>query len=264
MPENGKAVRSGKRNIKLTIEYDGTDFSGWQRQPGRRTVQQHIEEAIEKVTGERVYLLASGRTDAGVHSEGQVANFRTVSTLTPRRFIGAINANLDFDVAVIDAQEVPWSFHAIRDAAAKLYRYRISTRRVRPVIKRHFVHHTRAVFDADACRRAARHLVGTHDFNSFRAEGRIVKNTVRTIRRIDFEQEPDGLAMWFEGDGFLYMMVRIIVGTLLEVARGALRPDDIPAILAARDRSAAGPTVPARGLCLVKVYYPDEVLECLR
>ncbi|MCD6406045.1 MAG: tRNA pseudouridine(38-40) synthase TruA [Planctomycetes bacterium] len=262
MPEDGKAGGSGKRNIKLTIEYDGTDFSGWQRQPSRRTVQQHIEEAIATVTGERVHLLASGRTDAGVHSEGQAANFRTASTLTPRRFVGAINANIDFDAAVIDAREVPWSFHAVRDADAKLYRYRISTRPVRPVIKRRFVHYVKGTFDVEACKRAARHLVGTHDFNSFRAEGRVVKNAVRTIRRIDFEQEPDGLAMWFEGNGFLYMMVRIIVGTLLEVARGALRPDDIPAILAARDRSAAGPTAPPRGLCLVEVHYPDEVLEC--
>ncbi|MHC4711711.1 MAG: tRNA pseudouridine(38-40) synthase TruA [Planctomycetota bacterium] len=255
MPRSREPSTAGKRNIRLTIEYDGTDFSGWQRQANARTVQECLEGAVEKVTGERVTLAGSGRTDAGVHAEGQVANFRTASGLPTERLLAAINANLDPDVAVVSSEEAPGDFNANRDAVAKVYRYTISTRPVRPVLGRRFVHRSKFPLDAKAMRRAARHLVGRHDFNSFRAEGRVEKNTVRTIERIDFEETPGTLHIRFTGDGFLYMMVRIMVGTLLEVGRGRLAPEDIPGIIAAGNREAAGPTAQAQGLCLVEVRY---------
>ncbi len=255
MPRRREPRTAGNRNIRLTIEYDGTDFSGWQRQANARTVQECLEGAVEKVTGERVRLTGAGRTDAGVHAEGQVANFRTGSSLSTERLLAAINANLDPDVAVVSAEEAPVDFDANRDAVAKVYRYTISTRPVRPVLERRFVHRSKFPLDTEAVRRAARRFVGRHDFNSFRAEGRVEKNTVRTIERIDFEETPGTLRIRFTGDGFLYMMVRIIVGTLLEVGRGRLAPGDIPDIIAAGDRRAAGPTAPAQGLCLVEVRY---------
>jgi len=252
---DGKAGAAGGRNVKLVIEYDGTDFSGWQRQPRRRTVQQCIETAIARVTAERVKLIAAGRTDAGVHAEGQAANFRTAGPLAPAALLGGINANLDSDVAVVSVEDVPHGFHANRDAKGKLYRYTISTRPVRPVLGRRFVYWSRRGLDAAAMREAAGQLVGRHDFDSFRAEGSIEKDTIRTIEEIRFDEEGDLIRIYFSGDGFLYMMIRIIVGTLIDVGRGRLAPDDIPGIIAARDRGAAGPTARPEGLCLVEVRY---------
>ena len=250
-----KTDAAGGRNVKLVIEYDGTDFSGWQRQPRRRTVQQCVEMAIARVTAERVSLRGAGRTDAGVHAEGQAANFRTASTLAAAGLLGGINANLDADVAVVSVEDVPHDFHANRDAKGKLYRYTISTRPVRPVLGRRFVHWSRRGLDALAMREAAGHLVGRHDFNSFRAEGSIEKNTFRTIEEIRFDVEGDLIRIYFSGDGFLYMMIRIIVGTLIDVGRARLAPGDIPGIIAARERSAAGPTAKPEGLSLVEVRY---------
>ena len=244
-----------QRNIRLTIEYCGARFAGWQRQPGQRTVQQCLEDAVAAVTGEKVALRASGRTDAGVHAEGQVASFRTTSGLEPERFVGAINAHLDKDVAVLDAAEVPLDFHPTRDAKFKTYRYTISMRAVRPVHDRDYVAWVPGPLDAAAMREAAGLLVGTHDFNSFRAEGRIEKDTVRAIEAIEFDESGETLRIYITGSGFLYMMVRIIVGTLIEVGWGKRSPDDMPGILAARDRGAAGHTARPEGLCLVEVRY---------
>lgn len=262
MPSPSRQAQPDRRNIKLVVQYDGTNFAGWQRQKLERTVQQCLEEAIAKATGgggggggEKVSVLASGRTDSGVHAERQVVGFRTASVLEAGRFVGAINAYLDEDVAVLSASEAPLDFHAIRDAVGKLYRYTIATTAVRPVLDRGYVHWVRDKLDVAAMRRAARHLVGTHDFNSFRAEGRVEKDTLRTIGQIEFKEKADRLRIFFEGGGFLYMMVRIIVGTLIEVGVGRMKADAIPGIIAARDRAAAGPTAPARGLCLVEVRY---------
>ena len=256
----GAKSRAAGRNIKLVLEYDGTDFSGWQRQAGRhragcRTVQQTLEEAILAVTGETVSVIASGRTDAGVHAEGQVAAFRTETLLPPARLAAAINANLPEDVAVLSAEDAPGSFHPIRDARGKLYRYRISRRGVRPVLMRRFTWRVRGRLDLGRMKRAAAYLVGTHDFNSFRNEGRVPKNTVRTIESIDFVESDDMIEIFFRGSGFLYMMVRIIVGTLVEAGRGRIEPEVILCILDARAREAAGATAPPEGLCLVEVYY---------
>lgn len=255
MPRELKEHPPGERNIKLTIEYDGTDFSGWQVQREERTVQGEIEGAIAKVTDERLRVKAAGRTDAGVHAVGQVANFFTRSVLPAERIAAALNAKMGADVAITAAEEAPLSFDAGRDAVGKLYRYRIWTRRTRPVLERRCVSWVRADLDAGAMRKAAGHLVGTHDFNSFRGEGKVAKNTVRTVEKIDFDETPDEISISFVGTGFLYMMVRIMAGTLLEVGRGGLDAGEMPAILAACDRDAAGPTAPPEGLCLVEVYY---------
>ena len=243
------------RNVKLVIEFDGTDFAGWQRQPNGRTPQELIEKAIRLVTGEKVNLLASGRTDSGVHAAGIVANFMTRSEIPAPRLLAAINSKLPDDVVVLSAEDVPLSFHATRDAAGKLYRYRISRRAVRPALDRRCSWWVRGPLDVDAMRRAAAHFVGTRDFGSFRAESSIEKNTVRTIESIEFVESADALDVYFKGAGFLYMMIRIIVGTLVRVGKGRISPDAVPAMLAARDRKAAGPTAPPHGLCLMEVYY---------
>jgi tRNA pseudouridine38-40 synthase len=250
-----KPPEPAARNVKLVVEYDGTDFAGWQRQPRRRTAQSVIEEAIRAVTGEKASVLSSGRTDSGVHAEGHVVNFRTRSRIPAERLAAAINSNLDADVVVLDAADVPLSFHATHDARSKLYRYRIALGPVRPALDRRYSHYVRGPLDVAAMRRAARHLVGTRDFNSFRAEGWIEKNTVRTIESIRFVRTKNALEIYFRGTGFLYMMLRIIVGTLLRVGKGKIAPGAIPAIIAARDRRAAGPTAPPQGLCLVEVRY---------
>ena len=244
-----------KRNIRLVVEYDGTDFCGWQRQPGCRSVQEELETAIAAVTREKASLLSSGRTDAGVHAEGHVCNFRTSAEIPAARLAAAINTKLAEDVIVLSAEDAPFSFHATHDAKSKLYRYRIARGRVRPVLDRRYSYHVRGPLDVDAMRRAAAHFVGTHDFNSFRAEGFIEKDTVRTIHSVELAEANETLEIYFRGDGFLYMMLRIIVGTLVRVGKGKIAPEAIPGIIAARDRAAAGPTVPPRGLCLVAVYY---------
>ncbi len=255
MPAEPNQAEPRKRNIRLVIEYDGADYSGWQRQPEKRTVQGCIEEALTAVTGQTPALIASGRTDSGVHAEGQVANFRTAGAIPAWKFVGALNDHLAPDVAVLSAEDVPWSFHANRDAKTKLYRYSILTRSARPALERRFIHWVRASLDTAAMREAAAHFVGTHDFNSFRAEGSVEKNTVRTIDKVELDETADRITLHFLGDGFLYMMVRVITGTLLQVGLGKIAPADIPAIIEARNRTAAGPTAPPEGLCLVRVYY---------
>jgi tRNA pseudouridine38-40 synthase len=244
-----------KRNIRLVVEYDGTEFAGYQRQPGHRTVQRVLEKAIAQATGEKATLLASGRTDSGVHAEGQVVNFRTNTHLALERIVGAINARLPEDVSVRSAEDVPLDFHATHDPKWKTYRYRVSMRRMHPVFDRNYVLWVKKRLDVERMRRGAAYFVGTHDFNSFRCENKVDKNTVRTIEAIELVEDGDELDIYYRGNGFLYMMLRIITGTLLRVGFGRTDPDAIPAMLAARDRKAAGPTAPAKGLCLVEVRY---------
>ncbi len=255
MPNRRESKEAKKRNVKLVIEFDGTDFAGWQVQPGMRTVQGAVEEAISRVTGEKARLTGSGRTDSGVHAAALVANFHTQTNLAASRLVSAINANLDRDVAVLSAEDVSCSFHATRNAKGKLYRYRMSRRPVRPVIDRRYSWWVRGPLDVGKMREAAAYLVGTHDFNSFRAEGSIEKNTVRTITSIEFVESRDCLDICFAGRGFLYMMLRIVVGTLVKVGKGKTAPGAMADILAACDRRVAGPTAPPHGLCLMGVFY---------
>jgi tRNA pseudouridine38-40 synthase len=308
MPATEKTYCSAKRLLKLTIAYDGTAYAGWQVQRNEPTVQGALEAAIAQVTGQAVRVLASGRTDAGVHALGQVVGLRTESALPPEVLLRAINAVLPHDIAVLDAAEAPEGFHPIRDAVRKRYRYVIHDGPVRDVFQRRYVwHYGRGRLDAEAMQRAAAPLVGRHDFRSFESSGAERQSSVRTIFELRVQRgragghvgcvqrtddagvnsgcrgafhapyepmdgqgragEPDFLphaereeyeeyiVIEVEADGFLYNMVRTIVGTLVQVGCGR-QPESWPGeVLRAGDRRVAGPTAPPQGLFLVKVEY---------
>jgi tRNA pseudouridine38-40 synthase len=239
----------------MTLEYEGTRFAGWQRQRRDRTVQQVLEDALERVAGERTSVAGSGRTDAGVHALGQVASFRSRTRLAPERLRSALNAVLPEDVAVLDLQECPSTFHARFSAHRKTYRYEILNSRQRRVHGRTTRHREARNLDHEAMRAAAGHLVGRKDFAAFTCSGSEPESTVRTVERLDVGRRGDLVVVEIVGDGFLYKMVRTIVGTLLEVGRGERPAAEIADLLRGRDRTRAGPSAPARGLTLVSVDY---------
>jgi tRNA pseudouridine38-40 synthase len=252
------------RNICLTITYDGTDFHGWQRQPQAPTIQEELETRIVKITGAAVSLSASGRTDAGVHATGQVANFRTECPIPCASLLKALNDILPASIRVRKAEEVPATFHARYSAKAKTYRYRILQAAICPPFLARYVFHDPYPLDVRRMAQAARLLAGEHDFTSFagsdparKRNGPQEDSNVRQIfhSRVTVRKELRMIVYEIRGSGFLRHMVRNIVGTLLEVGSGKLAPGDIPAILEVRDRSKAGATAPASGLWLVKVEY---------
>ncbi len=244
-------------NYRLTVEYDGTDFEGWQLQAaGHRTVQGALEHAFAHVVGERVPVRGAGRTDAGVHAEGQVATARSPRAFEPADLQRAVNTILPEDVVVVAVSPAPDAFDPCRDATSKLYRYALWNGPTRSPLRSRRAYGLLQRLDLDSMHRAAADLVGTHDFASFQTAGSGVATTERTLLRLDVAGDPGGeVAIHCEATGFLRHMVRIIAGTLLEVARGRRDPASMPALLAARDRSQAGPTAPARGLTLVRVTY---------
>lgn len=244
------------RTLKLTIAYDGTAYAGWQSQPASPTIQGALEAALAKITGETIRVVASGRTDAGVHALGQVVSLRTESHLAAEVFQKALNAELTRDIVVLAAEEAPFDFHAIRDARRKRYRYVILDGPVPDVFQRHYSWHCRGRLDHEAMHRAGQALVGKHDFASFETAGSERETSVRTVLELSvWRTSADRLVVEVEADGFLYNMVRTIVGTLAEVGRG-VRDEAWPAqVLAAADRRAAGPTAPPQGLFLVAVWY---------
>jgi tRNA pseudouridine38-40 synthase len=243
------------RNIKLTLSYDGSDFSGWQTQPGFRTVQETLEQAIGKLTCAKAHVNASGRTDAGVHAVGQVANFYTTSMLSGEVLVRAINAHLPADVVVRAAEEVPQAFDANHDAVRKLYRYVIHDAPTPDPFLRKYCFHTKRRLDAAAMRRAAEPLKGRHDFHSFETDWPNRLSSVRTITHLAVNRCGDFIWIDVEADGFLYNMVRAIAGTLVNVGRGYWPESQVAAILQAEDRTQAGPTAPAQGLFLMRVTY---------
>jgi tRNA pseudouridine38-40 synthase len=243
-------------NFRLTLGYDGTDFHGWQTQPGLRTVQQTLEEALSRLTGEpRVRVNASGRTDTGVHAVGQVVNFKSATKLEPPVLLRAVNAHLPEDVVVRAAEVVPDDFDANRDAVRKLYRYVIHDGDVPDLFRRRYCYHTRWKLDADAMARAAGALRGRHDFRCFETEWPNRATSVRTITRLAVRRSGDWLRLDVEADGFLYNMVRAIAGTLVNVGRGFWPEDYVARLVESGDRTQAGPTAPARGLFLMRVRY---------
>jgi tRNA pseudouridine38-40 synthase len=245
-------------NFRLVLEYDGTDFEGWQAQPqGQRTVQGELQAALARVAGGAVAVIGAGRTDAGVHAEGQVASASVDTRLAPETLQRALNAILPRDVAVRELAQVDAAFHARRDAQSKLYAYRIWNATTRSPLRERRALWVSARLDVPAMREAAGALVGTRDFASFQAAGSSPGPTVRTLDQVALEAEGAELCCCFEARGFLRHMVRTLVGTLLDVGRGRRSPDSIAALLAARDRSQAGPTAPAHGLTLVRVSYRD-------
>ncbi|HPD00978.1 MAG TPA: tRNA pseudouridine(38-40) synthase TruA [Acetivibrio sp.] len=243
------------RNIKLTIEYDGTNYHGWQTQNNARTVQDVIEKAIEGLTGEKVALIGSSRTDYGVHALGQVANFATNSTIPGDRFCYALNRILPEDIVIRESCEVGLDFHARFQAKGKKYRYIIYNSRFPSAILRNRAYHVSYNLDIDEMKKAALSFLGTHDFSTFKASGSSVKTSVRTITSVSLEKNGDVLEFEICGNGFLYNMVRIIVGTLVDVGMGRIKADDISDIINGKDRKKAGRTAPAHGLYLVEVYY---------
>lgn len=246
------------KRIKCTLSYDGTHFFGYQIQPGKRTVQGELERALEHIhKGEAIRVTASGRTDAGVHAYGQVIHFDTPLSLSPDQWKKALNALLPDDIVIKDAQEAAPSFHARFSAKAKEYRYKVRIAQERDVFLRNYCYYFPHPLDMEAMRRALRLIEGTHDFTSFCSAKTNVDDRVRTIYTADMAVRDDLLEFRFIGNGFLYNMVRIIVGTILEVGQGKRSVDSISSALAAKDRRLAGKTAPPQGLYLWKVYYDN-------
>lgn len=250
------------RNIRLTIEYDGTNYRGWQVQrqahgAGRRadTIQETIEKALRKILQEKTRLIASGRTDAGVHAWAQVANFKTNSGIPQERLQKALNGLLPGDIAVSKAEEVKNSFHARFDAKSKIYRYTILNRPYRSAFSRNRVYFYPYPLDVGLMRKEAMGLVGKHDFKSFQATDKKRRGSVRRIKRLKITKEESLIYIDIEAEGFLYNMARNIVGTLIEIGRGKMAKGSLKKILFARNRRVAGPTAPACGLCLLGVKY---------
>lgn len=243
------------RTIKLTIEYEGTQYAGWQVQPNGLTVQEVVEEALEKLLKEKVRIASSGRTDAGVHALGMVAAFRTEKNLPVRAFSDGLNSLLPPDIAVREAEEALSGFDPRRHAKGKHYRYTVLTAARRSPLSRLYAWRIGCTLDEKSMILAARHFVGEKDFAAFRAANCAAQTTVRRIDSLDIRRDGDLLIFDVKGSGFLKNMVRIIVGTLVCVGRGNLSPDDIPAVLESGDRRRAGSTAPPHGLCLMEVYY---------
>lgn len=242
------------QRIKATLSYDGTHFSGFQKQPNTRTVQGEIERALKVIHKEEVKVHASGRTDASVHALGQVIHFDTPLSIPLNRWPKALNSQLPDDIYVLDVTFVPSDFHARFDAVEKEYRYRIF-RGEGDVFRRHYVYMCPYPLHIEEMKRAARYFVGTYDFTSFCAANTTVEDMVRTVTFATIEEQGDELVFICRGNGFLYNMVRIMVGTLLEVGRGKRKAEDIPNIIAGKDRSLAGKTAPGHGLYLWHVRY---------
>jgi tRNA pseudouridine38-40 synthase len=244
------------RNVVLLLGYDGTDFQGWQTQPGGRTVQETLETALAEFTGvERVRLNASGRTDAGVHAVGQVANFHTAVDYPPEVVLKAVNSRLPDDVVIHRCWDAAPPFDANKDAKRKLYRYVIRDAETPDPFMRRYAHHHRRRLDAAAMHRACQCLKGRHDFRCFETDWPNRLSSVRTITHIAVNRMGDYLWLDVEADGFLYNMVRSIAGTLIDVGRGHRPETDVAEVLTAGDRKLAGPTAPACGLFLMRVTY---------
>lgn len=250
------------RNLRFTLSYDGTSYSGFQTQPDGNTVQDQLEEAIHMLTGEKVKITSSGRTDAGVHARGQVVNFLTSSRIPVDRWCLALNSMLPRDIVVYEAEEVSLTFHSRKSAKRKTYCYEIRTSRFPDVFHRAFEVHYPTPLNIEAMKEALSCFIGTHDFTSFCTTRTTMENRVRTIYEARLEYLPDQddparglIQIYLTGSGFLYNMVRIIVGTILQVGEGKEKSSEIPVILAAKDRRKAGPTAMAKGLTLWKVEY---------
>lgn len=245
-------------NYKLTLAYDGTHFSGWQVQPNGISIQQKLQEALQIITHDQVHVTGSGRTDAGVHALKQVANFRSDNTLDLRRLQASLNGLLPYDIRILKCEEAPLDFHARYSATSKCYHYNLTLSPVQLPFHRLYSWHIRENLDRELLKRAARLFIGTHDFTSFANEahaGSAAHDPVRTLTRLDIIEHDEGVRLELEANGFLYKMVRNIVGVLHEVATGKRAVEEIDTILAAKDRRQAGKAAPAQGLFLAYVTY---------
>ncbi len=243
------------RRIRLTIAYDGTAYQGWQIQPGRPTIEAAVNEALHELLDEPVKVTGASRTDSGVHALGNVAVFDTGSRIPADKFSYALNSRLPDDIRVMRSEEVPAGWHPRRVKAVKHYAYRICNRAIPFPQERLYAYWYRYDLDLESMRKAAKVLTGEHDFKSFCSPGTDITDTVRTIYSFDIEKSGDTVTIAVAGNGFLYNMVRIIVGTLLRVGTGRLKPEDMQAVLDTKDRRAAGDTAPAKGLTLMGIDY---------
>ena len=244
------------RNIKLVIEYDGKDFNGWQKQPTKLNIQGEIEKAIKQTTGEDVDLTASGRTDAGVHALGQVANFKTNSNIPIEKIPIALNSNLKKSIVIKSAEEVEERFHSRLNCKRKTYRYIINNSKYGTAIYRNLETHIPMKLDIQKMQQAVKYFEGEHDFKAFKASGTSSKSSVRTIYKAEVRDAGnERIYIELTGNGFLYNMVRIIAGTLVEVGMGKIEPQEIKTIIESQKRENAGKTLPPQGLYLVNVEY---------
>lgn len=244
------------RNIKLVIEYDGKDFNGWQKQPTKLNIQGEIEKAIKQITGEDVDLTASGRTDAGVHALGQVANFKTNSNIPIEKIPIALNSNLKKSIVIKSAEEVEERFHSRLNCKRKTYRYIINNSKYGTAIYRNLETHIPMKLDIQKMQQAVKYFEGEHDFKAFKASGTSSKSSVRTIYKAEvIDVGNERIYIELTGNGFLYNMVRIIAGTLVEVGMGKIEPQEIKTIIESQKRENAGKTLPPQGLYLVNVEY---------
>ncbi|CUO13127.1 tRNA pseudouridine(38-40) synthase TruA [Sarcina ventriculi] len=243
------------RNIKLTIEYDGTRYYGWQRQPIGNTIQQELEKAISKVIKEYVEVIGSSRTDSGVHAKGYVANFKTNVKMPAEKFRDAINCKLPRDIVIIKSEEVDLDFHARYSSKGKTYCYTILNREYPCAINKDYVYYYRWKLNVEEMKKACKYFLGTHDFKAFQTPGGSVKTSIRTISDLHIETNVDKIKIYISADGFLYNMVRIIVGTLILVGSNKIKEDFVKNIIESGVRQNAGKCAPANGLCLEKVFY---------
>ena len=241
--------------VLLTLAYDGTNFAGFQVQKNARTVQSTVQDAIERIWGDRLPVVGCSRTDAGVHARDYKLTFHAAPRLSADRIPAALNAHLPDDIAVLGAEIVPDTFHVRHDVYEKEYEYVICNTQFRDPFSVHTALHYRRPIDAELLECAAQHFLGTHDFRAFMASGSDIADTTRTVRSVSVTREGSVVRLRIAADGFLYNMVRIFVGTMLSVNEGKLTPDDIPAVIDSRDRKNAGITVPAHGLYLNRVVF---------
>ena len=243
------------RNIRLTIEYDGKEFNGWQKQPNKLNIQGNLEKVISDLTKEEIEIIGSGRTDAGVHALGQVANFKTNSNIPIEKFAIAINSRIKQSIRIKKAEEVDERFHSRYNCKRKTYRYIINTSETGSAIYRNLEYNIKMQLDVKKMQEAVNFFVGEHDFSAFKSSGTSSKSSVRTIYNAKVEQDGERIIIELTGNGFLYNMVRIISGTLVEVGLNKIKPEDITKIIESKNRQNAGKTLPPCGLYLVSVEY---------
>jgi len=243
------------RRLLLVVQYDGTDYCGFQRQPGLPTIQGELEDALTQLLDRETAVTGAGRTDAGVHAVGQTGTFETDSPIPTERVAGALNALLPDEVAIAEAREVPEDFHPRYHAVGKLYGYRILNRDLPSPFIGRYAWHLSFELKLPPMRDAAQALLGEHDFEAFSSSGSSVESTVRTLRRLDIERQGELIEIRLEADGFLYMMARRIVGTLTDVGRGLIPVEEVPELLRSRDRNRVRTVAPPQGLSLIKVVY---------
>lgn len=243
------------RNIKLVIEYDGTCYCGWQVQKNGLSIQEVLQKGVQSIVRHDIALIGSSRTDAGVHARGMVANFLTSSTIPEKNLPAAINTKIPHDIVVLSAEIVSINFHSRYDSKGKRYSYSILNRKEPSAILRNYTAHIHSELDILRMRDASQFFIGTHNFSAFKSSGSSIKDNIRKIEKLDILKQGDIIKIDIEADGFLYNMVRIISGTLIDVGKGKIEPSDIPEIIESEDRDKAGKTAPPQGLCLECVFY---------